>query len=69
MIVFESVTKVYEPDVVALNNVTFHIDERASRYSRPAASRTVQSVPLTRNIPGSESRKKSAIGAVPCQAR
>ena len=27
MIVFESVTKVYEPDVVALNDVTFHIDK------------------------------------------
>jgi cell division transport system ATP-binding protein len=27
MIVFESVTKVYEPDVVALDNVTFHIDK------------------------------------------
>ena len=26
MIVFESVTKVYEPDVVALNDVSFHID-------------------------------------------
>jgi ABC-type multidrug transport system fused ATPase/permease subunit len=27
MIVFESVTKVYEPDVLALNDVTFHIDK------------------------------------------
>jgi len=27
MIVFESVTKVYEPDVVALNDVSFHIDK------------------------------------------
>src|SRR4051812_35285542 len=27
MIVFESVTKVYEPDVVALNAVSFHIDK------------------------------------------
>src|SRR6201995_38636 len=27
MIVFEGVTKVYEPDVVALNDVTFHIDK------------------------------------------
>src|SRR5437764_8511214 len=27
MIVFESVTKVYEPDVVALRDVTFHIDK------------------------------------------
>jgi cell division transport system ATP-binding protein len=27
MIVFESVTKVYEPDVVALNDVNFHIDK------------------------------------------
>ena len=27
MIVFESVTKVYEPDVVALQDVTFHIDK------------------------------------------
>src|SRR5579871_7072533 len=27
MIVFESVTKIYEPDVVALNEVTFHIDK------------------------------------------
>ena len=27
MIVFDSVTKVYEPDVVALNDVTFHIDK------------------------------------------
>src|SRR5579885_2631344 len=27
MIVFESVTKVYEPDVVAVNDVTFHIDK------------------------------------------
>ena len=27
MIVFESVTKVYEPDVVALNEVSFHIDK------------------------------------------
>jgi cell division transport system ATP-binding protein len=27
MIVFESVTKVYEPDVVALNQVSFHIDK------------------------------------------
>jgi cell division transport system ATP-binding protein len=27
MIVFESVTKVYEPDVVALDDVTFHIDK------------------------------------------
>ena len=27
MIVFDSVTKVYEPDVVALNDVSFHIDK------------------------------------------
>ena len=27
MIVFEGVTKVYEPDVVALNDVAFHIDK------------------------------------------
>jgi len=27
MIVFESVTKIYEPDVVALNDVNFHIDK------------------------------------------
>ena len=27
MIVFEGVTKVYEPDVVALRDVTFHIDK------------------------------------------
>ena len=27
MIVFESVTKIYEPDVVALRDVTFHIDK------------------------------------------
>src|SRR5438552_18596115 len=27
MIVFESVTKVYEPDVAALNDVSFHIDK------------------------------------------
>ena len=27
MIVFDSVTKVYEPDVVALRDVTFHIDK------------------------------------------
>ena len=27
MIVFDCVTKVYEPDVVALNDVTFHIDK------------------------------------------
>src|SRR5690349_25002358 len=27
MIVFEAVTKVYEPDVTALNDVTFHIDK------------------------------------------
>ena len=27
MIVFDSVTKVYEPDVVALQEVTFHIDK------------------------------------------
>src|SRR4051794_29808970 len=27
MIVFDAVTKVYEPDVVALNDVTFHIDK------------------------------------------
>src|SRR6187549_1489151 len=27
MIVFESVTKVYEPDVVALDEVSFHIDK------------------------------------------
>src|SRR5436305_15046847 len=27
MIVFEAVTKVYEPDVMALNDVTFHIDK------------------------------------------
>ncbi|MDX6388926.1 MAG: cell division transport system ATP-binding protein, partial [Gaiellaceae bacterium] len=27
MIVFDSVTKVYEPDVVALKDVTFHIDK------------------------------------------
>jgi cell division transport system ATP-binding protein len=27
MIVFDSVTKVYEPDVLALNDVTFHIDK------------------------------------------
>jgi cell division transport system ATP-binding protein len=27
MIVFESVTKIYEPDVLALNDVTFHIDK------------------------------------------
>jgi cell division transport system ATP-binding protein len=27
MIMFESVTKVYEPDVVALHDVTFHIDK------------------------------------------
>ena len=27
MIVFEAVTKIYEPDVVALNDVSFHIDK------------------------------------------
>jgi cell division transport system ATP-binding protein len=27
MIVFDQVTKVYEPDVVALDDVTFHIDK------------------------------------------
>ena len=27
MIVFDSVTKVYDPDVVALRDVTFHIDK------------------------------------------
>ena len=27
MIVFDNVTKVYEPDVVALDDVTFHIDK------------------------------------------
>src|SRR5256714_13721947 len=27
MIVFDSVTKVYEPDVVALRDVSFHIDK------------------------------------------
>src|SRR5260221_10642649 len=27
MIVFEGVTKIYEPDVVALRDVTFHIDK------------------------------------------
>ena len=27
MIVFESVTKVYEPDVVALRDVSFHIEK------------------------------------------
>ena len=27
MIVFEAVTKVYEPDVTALKDVTFHIDK------------------------------------------
>jgi len=27
MIVFESVTKIYEPDVVAVNDVSFHIDK------------------------------------------
>ncbi len=27
MIVFDGVTKVYEPDVVAVRDVTFHIDK------------------------------------------
>jgi hypothetical protein len=30
MIVFDSVTKVYEPDVTALRDVTFHIDRASS---------------------------------------